>query len=184
MHLTNTPAQTESLEQAARGIGLYKNVNKTEFMYVKQDGAISILSGKSLKLVDQLTYLSRNTSSTESNVSICIAKAWTATNIWKYDIPDKINWDFFQAVAVSVLLDGCATWMWMKSMEKMLNGNYTRMLHVVLNKSCKQHLIKRQLYNHLPCFSQTIQVRQTKHAGHSWRSKGKLISNIHSCIDS
>ena len=42
-----------SLEQAAGGIILYENVNKTEFMCFKQEGAISILSGKPLKLVDQ-----------------------------------------------------------------------------------------------------------------------------------
>ena len=62
--LLNTHAQTEpvmhSLEQAARGIGLYMNTNKTEFMYSKQEGAISPLSGKPLKLVDKITYLSSN----------------------------------------------------------------------------------------------------------------------------
>ena len=42
--LANTPAQAKSLlnnlEQAARGIGLYVKLDKTEFMYLKQDGAI------------------------------------------------------------------------------------------------------------------------------------------------
>ena len=50
---TNTPAQTEylrhSLEQAAGGVGLHVNANKTEFMCFKQEGAISTLSGKPLK---------------------------------------------------------------------------------------------------------------------------------------
>ena len=41
-------------------------------MYFKQEGALSTLSGKPLKLVDQLTYLGSNISSTESNINICI----------------------------------------------------------------------------------------------------------------
>ena len=62
--LTNTPARFESLlhsqEQAAGGNGLYKKTNKTEFMYFKQGRAISTLSGKNLKLVDQFTFLRNN----------------------------------------------------------------------------------------------------------------------------
>ena len=46
--LINTPAQAKSmlycLEQAAGGISLYVNADKTEFIYFKQQGAISTLS--------------------------------------------------------------------------------------------------------------------------------------------
>ena len=49
----NTPAQAEFLqhrkEQIVRSIGLFVNVNKTEFMCFKQEGAISSSSGKPLK---------------------------------------------------------------------------------------------------------------------------------------
>ena len=38
-------------------------------------GAISILSGKPQKFIDQFIYLDSNISSTESNVNICIGKA-------------------------------------------------------------------------------------------------------------
>ena len=54
----------------------------------------------------------------------------------------------FQAVVVSILLYGCTTSTLMKHIEKKLNGNYTRMLHAVLNKSCKQHPTKH-LTSHL-----------------------------------
>ena len=47
-------------------------------MYFDQDVVISSSNGKLLKLLDQFTYLGSNISSTESNVSICIVKAWTA----------------------------------------------------------------------------------------------------------
>ena len=63
-------------------------------------------------------------------------------------------------------------------MEKKLDGNYTRMLRAILNKCWKQHLTKQQLYGHLPPITKTIKVRRTRHAGHCWRSKGQLISDI------
>ena len=47
---------------------------------------------------------------------------------------------FFQAVVVSTLLCRCTTWMLTKCMEKKPDGNYTRMLWAILNKSWKQNL--------------------------------------------
>ena len=44
----------------------------TEYIRFKQEGAISTLSGKPLKLVDKFTYFSSIISSTESDVNICI----------------------------------------------------------------------------------------------------------------
>ena len=60
----------------------------------------------------------------------------------------------------------------------MLDGNYTRMLWAILNKSWKQHPTKQQLYSHLPPIAKTIQVRQAKHVGHYWRSWDELISDV------
>ena len=42
---------------------------------------------------------------------------------------------FFQAAVVSILLYGCTTWTLTKRPEKKLDGNYTRMLQAILNKS-------------------------------------------------
>ena len=101
------------------------------------------LSGKLLKLVEQFTYLDSNISSSEINFNIHIAKRLTATDklsvICQSDLSNKIKWNSFQAVAVSVILYGCTFSMLMKSMEKKLAGNYTRMLHTILNKSLKQY---------------------------------------------
>ena len=68
--------------------------------------------------------------------------------------------------------------MLIKCQEKKLDGNYTRMLWVILNKSWKQNPTKQQLYGHLPPITKTIQVRWTRHEGHCWRSKDKLIRDI------
>ena len=77
---------------------------------------------------------------------------------------------------MSILLYGCPTWTITKCMGKKLDGNYTRMLRAILNKSWRQHPTKQQLYGPLPPITKTIQVRWTKHVGH-W-SGNELISNI------
>ena len=52
------------------------------------------------------------------------------------------------------------------------------MLRVILNKSWKQDPTKHQLYGHLPPITETIQVRRTRYAGHCWRSRDELISDV------
>ena len=48
-------------------------------------------------------------------------------------------------------------------MEKTLNGNYTRMLRAVLNKSRKQYPTKQQLYvQQPPTTIKTIQIRRIR----------------------
>ena len=63
-------------------------------------------------------------------------------------------------------------------MEKKLDGNYTRILRAILNTSWRQHSTKQQIYGHLPPITKTIKVRRTRHAGHCWRSRDELISDV------
>ena len=76
--------------------------------------------------------------------------------IWKSDLTDKMKRSFFQAAVVSILLYGCTTWMLTKQLEKKVDGNYTRMLRAILNKSWKQYPTKHRLYGHLPPITKTI----------------------------
>ena len=41
-----------------------------------------------------------------------------------------------------------------------------------------QYPTKQQLHSHLPPITKTIQVRQTRHAGHCWRSRDNLINDV------
>ena len=43
---------------------------------------------------------------------------------------------------------------------------------------CDNTPTRLQLYGHLPPITKTIQVRRTRHAGHCWRSKDELISDV------
>ena len=135
-----------------------------------------------LKLVDKFTYLGSSVESTEKNIDTRLMKAWAAIDrlsiIWRSDLTDKMKRSFFQAAVVSILLYGCTTWTLTKRLEKKLDGNYSRMLRAILNKSWRQHPTRHQLYGHLPPITKTIQVRRTRHAGHCWRSRDEIISDV------
>ena len=143
---------------------------------------ISTLDGTFLKLVDKFTYLGSSVSSTEKDIDTRPTKAWTAIDklsiIWKSNLTDKIKRGFFQVAVLSILLYGCTTWTLTKRLEKKLDGNYTRMLRAILNKSWRLYPTRHQLYGHLPPITKTILVRRARHAGHCWRSRGKLISDV------
>ena len=47
-----------------------------------------------------------------------------------------------------------------------------------IEQALEQHPTKHQLYGHLPPITKTIQVRWTTHAGHCWRSRDELISDV------
>ena len=151
-------------------------------MCYNQTGDISTLEGTPLKLVDKFTYLGSSVESTEKDIETRLTKAWTYINrlsiIWKSDLTDKMKRSFFQAAVTSILLYGCTTWTLTKRLEKKLDGNYTRMLRAILNKSWQQHPTRHQLYDHLPPITKTIQVRRTRHAGHCWRSRDELIRDV------
>ena len=162
--LANTPAWAESLlhslVRVAAGIGLNINAHKTKCMSFIQRDDISKLKGALLKLGDKFIYLGSSVSLTKNDINTQMAKAWTAIN------------------RLSILLYGCTTWMLTKRMEKKLDGNYARMLWAELNNSRKQHPTKEQLYGHLPPITKIIEVRRIRNAGHWWRTKDKLISDV------
>ena len=118
---------------------------------------------------------------------VCFSLIVLNHNNWYYlliyihifsDLTNEIKCSFFQAAVVSILLYGCTTWTLSKRMEKRLDGNYTRMLRALLNKSWRQHPTKQQLYGHLPPITETIKVWRTRHAGLYWRSREELISDL------
>ena len=103
----------------------------------------------------------RSTSLMSSSLLLqqCPACLVCLTFMWKSDLTDKMKCSFSQAAVISILLYGCTTWTLTKRLEKKLDGNYTRMLHAILNKSWRQHPTRHQLYGHLPPIRKTIQVR-------------------------
>ena len=144
--------------------------------------SLSLLFKGKIKGYTKLSYLGSSVISTEKDIDTMLTKVWTAINrlsiIWKSDLTDKMKRSFFHAAVASILLYGCTTWTLTKRLEKKLDGNYTRMLRAILNKSWRQHPTRHQLYGHLPPIMKTIQIRWTRHAGHCWRSRDELISDV------
>ena len=116
------------------------------------------------------------------DINTRLTKAWAAVDKYRsygnQSWPIKWKSSFFQAAVVLIMLYGCTTWTLTKRLEKRLNGNYTRMLRAILNKSWRQHPTRHQLYGHLPPITKTIQVGRTRHTGHCWRSRDELISDV------
>ena len=65
-----------------------------------------------------------------------------------------------------------------KHVEKKVDGNYTKTLCAILNKSWKQNPTKQQLFGHLSPISKTIKVRRARHAGRCWRRKNEFICDV------
>ena len=130
----------------------------------------------------RVTLYSSKLFSTEKDIDTRLTKAWAAINrlsiIWKSDLTDKMKRSFIQAAVTSILIYGCTTWTLTKRLEKKLDGNYTRMLRAILNKSWRQHPTWHQMYDHLPPITKTIQIRRSRHAGHCWRSRDALIRDV------
>ena len=106
----------------------------------------------------------------------CVDYYWSYGR--KSNLSNKLKWNFIQAAVVSILLYGCTTWTLTKHIAKKLDGNCTRMLQALWNKSWKQHSNKTTIDGHLSPISKTIQIRQTRYVGHNWKSKDEIISDV------
>ena len=96
--------------------------------------------------------------------------------IWKSDLTDKMKRSFFQAAVISILLYGCSAWTLTKRLEKKLDGNYTRMLRAILNKSW-WHTPQDTKYT-ATCLPSRNLSKLTRHPGQCLRSRDKLISDV------
>ena len=135
-----------------------------------------------MKSVEDFTYLGSRIISSDSDIQVRKAKAWSALNkmdkVWKSSLPLQMKRRFFSSVVESVLLYGSTTWTLTKIQESRLDGCYTRMLRAALNLSWKEHPTKQQLYGNLPPISHKIRDRRLRFAGHCYRSKGELVSDV------
>ena len=140
------------------------------------------LADKNIKQVLDFKYLGSYIASTEHDVNIRLGKAWSALNqmdkIWKSNVSDNLKRNFFRAAVESVLVYGSASWTLAKKCEKRIDGAYTRMLRVALNKSWRDHPTNKELYGNTPKISSTIRQQRMRFAGHCWRSKEELIAAV------
>ena len=174
----------QRLETEARKVGLRVNAKKTELMAFNQESETDVTSinGNHIKKVDNFKYLGGWLESSEKDVKIRIAKAWSVchrlSKVWKSNLSRKIKVRIFVATVESVLLYNCNTWTLTKQLEKSIDGTYTRMLRMALNISWQQHMTNEQLYDDLPPVTSKITTRRLKLAGHCVRHKEEVSSNL------
>ncbi len=98
--------------------------------------------------------------------------------VWKSDLSKDLKRSFLRATVESVMMYGATAWTLTKSLESKLDGTYTRMLRAVLNISWRQHPTKSQLYGSIPDISTILCERRMRFAGHCWRAKQELASDL------
>ena len=77
-----------------------------------------------------------------------------------------------------VLLYGSSTWTLTKTLEKTLDGNYTKMLGAILNVPWDDFLTNSQLYGKLAKITDVIKEQRLRFAGYSFRNKEELLSDL------
>ena len=150
------------IEEAAAEIGLGVNADKTEYISLNQanNSCIKSLKGKFIKQVNDFKYLGSYVASTDHYVNVRIGQAWAAlnnmTSIWKSNLSVKLKKNFFRATVESILVYGSITWTLTSSIEKKIDGAYTRMLRAALNKRWQDHTSNNELYVNIPKITITI----------------------------
>ena len=171
------------VERAAAQIGLHVNETKTEYIIYNQlPTDIITLEGHKLKEVTDFQYLGAWISNSAKDMGVRIAKPWSVLNkmdnIWKSNLSREIKVKFYRATIESVLMYGAETWTLTKTLEKRLDGAYTRLLRAALNISWREHKTNIELYGKLKPITSTLRERRLRFIGHSWRSKDEVVHKL------
>ena len=162
------------IEHATKEIGLSINTGKTKFISINKriNEVIKSLNSNNIKEVSNFKYLGSYMQSTEKYINIRLAKSWVAFNdihsIWKSRQPAKMKRNFFRATVEYVLIYGYVSWILTKALDKRLNGNYTRMLRAILNRSWKDHPNNKEIYGNIPDICTSIRQQRLRFSGHCW----------------
>ena len=95
-------------------------------------------------------YLGSWVDTTYEDMRIRKGAAWSAMNkmdvVWKSNFSRETKIRLFRATIESVLLYGCETWTLKKTLEKAIDGCYTRMIRKAFNISWRQRMTNKDLY--------------------------------------
>ena len=172
------------VENECGKVGLGLNARKTEVMTYNIPGhnPLKTSGGCILKEVDNFKYLGSWMDSTEAEITRRKALAWRALNnmtrIWKSHMSRRVKLSFFLATVESILLYGSETWTMTKTLERSLDGCYTRMLRTALNISWRLHMPNEELYGELPKVSNKVAAKRMGLAGHCYRHPELAASRL------
>ena len=170
------------LEEAANKVGLLMNEKKTEVMAFNTQGSLISRSGQVIKQVDDFKYLGSYLSNSAKDINVRIGCAWAAIrkldSLWQSKLPRAYKIMFFKATVESVYLYGAESWTLTKTLERRLDGCYTRLLRHALNISWQQKVRNVVLYKDLPAISTVIKERRLRFAGHCHRATTEPIHSV------
>ena len=189
--ISNAQKLINNLEKAALKVGLKMNEKETEYILVGDWGKrkqknIKVSSGK-LKRVEDYKYLGSWLLNSSTDFRIRKDLAWTAIKklyrVWRsHVIKREIKIKLFMATIESILLYNATTWTMTQSLEKSLDGAYTKLLRYALNVSWRDHVKNDVLYGNLPRISIRLRERRMVFAGHCWRCKYSAMQPIHELL--
>ena len=126
----------------------------------EQTNTVKSIANADIKEVENFKYLGGWLRSSENDINIRIARAWTVCHrlnkIWKSTMEKKLKICVFISTVESVLLYNASTWTLTKQLQNRIDGTYTKMLRMALNVSWKQHMTNGELYGSLPKMSSRI----------------------------
>ena len=169
---------------AHMSIGLNINCKKTEAMYfgIDNNQHIHTILNNEIKIVDNFKYQGSWMQSSEKNFNIRKALAWSAANkmkkLWKSRIRDSLKVRIFRATIETIYTYGAETWTTTKTMNKRIDGCYTRLLRMALNISWKDKINNITLYNGLSRISEVIKERRLKLAGQLMRCNNEMAHKL------
>ena len=172
------------LETSSAKVVLHLNVTRTKIIAYNQLEEINIKckDGTTIDITDDFKYLGSYVDSTAKEIKVRKAQAWTACyqlrKIWKSNISRSLKLNLFTAAVESVLLYGCEAWTLNKTIEKQLDGTYTRMLRMLLNIHWNQHTTNEELYGGMTKLSNKIRERRLRFVGHRVRHNGEVVPKL------
>ena len=173
----NEQAQTllGRVEKECMKVGLKINAKKTNVIKynIHHEAPLQTSEGKTLSEVNDFKYLGAWVDSTGKDIKIRKALAWRALNgmrtIWRSSMSRDLKCSLFHATIESILLYGCEAWTLTATLNRSLNGCYTRMLRAALNVPWRQHITNDVLYGNIPRVGDRVAARRMELAGHCLR---------------
>jgi len=173
------------VEVWAAKVGLKINHGKTEYLLVGNWEAerlspvgirLSLSTGAELKEVSDFKYLGSWLLNSKKDFSVRKALAWSAitrlNRIWKSTVLQrKIKFTLFTALIESILLYNAVTWTMNKTLTRLLDGAYNRLLRYALNINWKDRVTNISIFgDDIIPVSQRLRQRRLTFIGHCLRS--------------
>ena len=176
-----------ALEDAAAEVGLLINCKKTKVLACGKTPPLNtytLRDGSLIGCVSDFKYLGSWIRTSDRDISVRKALATKAcknlSSVWKSPLSTEHRLRLFRAMVEPVLLYGCETWTVNQEMLDRLNGCYTRLLRIAHNIDWTAHARNSFLYGNgaIPPLADTIAKRTLRFAGHAFRAKDQLVSDI------